>query len=96
MTWYFEAHERWLTIWDHNGDLVADNVRFSGTWEGAFPKKVHAVMREAMGDGQPSRYNQLLLADAATNNIKEGTPPGVSAEAKPADTDTETTRSTTN
>lgn len=83
MTWYFDPTERWMDVYDHNGDLVAEGVDFGGRWEGDFPKEVHAVMREAMGDGTPSRYNQLLTADAATNNIKQGIPPSHSAEARP-------------
>lgn len=92
MTWYFEAHERQIDVWDHNGNHVAQNVDFSGVWSGDFPNEVYRVMRESMDGTQPSLYNQHLLADAATDNIKEGTPPGVtgpgtgpaSAEARPA------------
>lgn len=89
MTWYFEAHERTFDVWDHEGNLVAEGVAFDGVWEGDFPDEIYSVMRGAMGDATPSRYNQLLIADAATDNIKEGTPPGYTASARPADSDSD-------
>lgn len=82
MTWYFDAAERWMDVYDHNGDRVAEGVEFGGRWEGDFPDEVFAVMRDALGDGQPSAYNQLLLADAATENIKEGTPPDYTGQVR--------------
>lgn len=96
MTWYFEAHERTIDVWDHNADLVATDVEFSGVWEGNFPDEVYAVMRAELGSGQPSAYNQLLIADAATDNIKEGTPPAYTAESRPEHSDDDNNRDTPN
>lgn len=96
MTWYFDAGERSIDVYDHNGDLVAEGVPFDGSWSGGFPREVFTVMRENMDRGQPSYYNQQLLMDAATENIEEGQPPGYFAEAKPATTDMSTTTDTEN
>lgn len=73
MTWYFDPSGSGMDVYDHNGGLVAESRQFEGVWDD-YPDEVLTVMRENMDGDQPSAYNQSLLADAATGNIKEGTP----------------------
>jgi hypothetical protein len=77
MTWYFDPSGTTVDIYDHTGALVAEDREFSGSWSDppGYPQVVLEVMRESMDGNQPSAYNQTLLADAATGNIEEGTPP---------------------
>lgn len=74
MTWYFDPHGTTMDVYDHTGTLVAQGREFGGTWTD-YPDEVLTVMRESMDGDQPSAYNRSLLADAATENIVEGTPP---------------------
>lgn len=66
MTWYLDPET--LDVYDHTGDVVgqADQAKI--------PNAVHKVMRQTADGDQPSAYNQALLMDAATNDIKFGTP----------------------
>lgn len=75
MTWYFDPSGTTMDVYDHEGDLVAEEYEFSGSWTDGYPNEVLTVMRETMEGDQPSAYNQSLLADAATGNIEQGTPP---------------------
>lgn len=75
MTCYFDPDGQAMDVYDHDGNLVAENYDFSGTWSGDFPREVFDVLRGAMEGSKPSAYNQELLADMASENIKEGTPP---------------------
>lgn len=75
MTWYFDPSGTTMDVYDHTGDRVATGREFGGSWSGDFPDEVLVVMRETMKGNQPSAYNQTLLADAATENIEQGTPP---------------------
>lgn len=98
MTWFFNPAEESVDVFDHEGNLVAENREFSGGWAGDFPDEILDIMRKQKeqqpggsggngsgppddpGGGQgrgppPTRYNQELLVDAATENIEQGTPP---------------------
>lgn len=76
MTWFFDPSGNTIDVYDHEGTIVVEDRAFSGSWDDppGYPQEVLTVMREAMEGDQPSAYNQSLLADAATDNIEEGTP----------------------
>jgi hypothetical protein len=74
MTWYFDPTETAMDVYDHEGTKVRADIEFGGTWVDDYPDMIDAIMRGELGDGQPSKYNQLLLADAATDNIEQGVP----------------------
>ncbi len=60
-------------VYDHRENVVGTlDVQ---TWSGDFPRDVLDVLRNAMEGSKPSAYNQTLLADMASENIKIGTPP---------------------
>jgi len=76
MTWYYDPHDGQIDVYDHEGTLVTSNIDVAGGWgDRGFPDEVLVVMRDNMEGDQPSAYNQALLADAATENIEQGTPP---------------------
>lgn len=74
MTCYFDPEGTTMDVYDHEGTLVGENVEFGGSWNGDFPRDVLDVLRDAMEGSKPSAYNQDLLADMASENIKEGVP----------------------
>ena len=82
MAWYFDPHGDYMDVYDHEGTLVAEDEPISydtggdvvGVWTD-YPDRVKEIAREQMEGNQPSAYNQGLLADMATDNIKKGTPP---------------------
>ncbi|MFA9504391.1 hypothetical protein ACERIM_16635 [Natrinema sp. H-ect1] len=62
-------------MYDHEETLVGESVEFSGSWDGDdFLREVLHILRDAMVGTKPSAYNQNLLADLASENIKEGVP----------------------
>lgn len=74
MTCYFDPNGTTMDVYDHEGNLVGDNVEFNGSWSGDFPREVLDVLRGAMEGTKPSAYNQVLLADMASENIKQAVP----------------------
>ncbi len=75
MTCYFDPNGTTMDVYDHNGDLVADNYEFGGAWSGDFPNEVLDVLYNARDGSQPSAYNQELLFCLAAEQIEQGTPP---------------------
>jgi len=76
MTCYFDATTG--DVWDHTGSKVGNldtDTDWGQSWTGDFPREVLDVLRDAMEGSKPSAYNQSLLADMASENIEEGTPP---------------------
>lgn len=75
MTCYFDPATG--DVYDHGGTKVGNlsNTDWDGGWSGDFPREVLDVLRGAMEGAKPSAYNQALLADMASENIEEGTPP---------------------
>jgi hypothetical protein len=63
-------------VYDHKGVIVGnlDNTGWGKSWGGDFPREALDVLRGAMDSTKPSAYNQALLADMASENIKIGTP----------------------
>ena len=70
MTCYFDPKTG--DVYDHEGAVVGTLEVQS--WTGDFPREVLNVLRDAMEGTKPSAYNQVLLADMASENIKIGTP----------------------
>ncbi len=70
MTCYYDPQTG--DVYDHQGTVVGTlDVQ---TWTGDFPREVLDVLRQNMEGSKPSAYNQALLADMASENIKIGTP----------------------
>jgi hypothetical protein len=74
MTIYYDPDGVTMDVYDHEGTRIGSGVVFGGSWSGDFPDEVLDVAREAMDGAQPSRYNQKLLADMASENIEQGQP----------------------
>lgn len=64
-----------MDVFDHEGNVVAENYEFGGTWTGDFPTEVLDVLYAAREGSQPSSYNQELLFCIAAEQIEQGTPP---------------------
>lgn len=79
MTCYWQTEGtdgRHLTVWDHNGDKIAENVEFDGTIPPrGFPDVVLDELYQARQGSQPSAYNQELLFAIAAEQIEKGYPP---------------------
>lgn len=80
MTWWFDLDGSTMDVYDHEGTQVATGREFDGNLDlegihGSYPSEVLAVMKESYESGGPTAYNQQLNRDAATGNIREGTPP---------------------
>jgi len=65
-------------VYDHEmtviGNLETD-TEWDGSWRGRYPNEVLDIARDAMEGSRPSAYNQVLLTDMASENIKQGPPP---------------------
>jgi len=63
-------------VFDHEGSKVGtlDGSEWGQSWSGDFPREVLGVLRGAMEGTKPSAYNQVLLADMASENIETGQP----------------------
>ena len=74
MTCYFDAETG--DVFDHEENKVGtlNGTGWGESWDGDFPREVLDVLREAMDGTKPSAYNQDLLADMASENIKQGVP----------------------
>lgn len=76
MVWLFNSNGRSLDVYDHTGSQVATDRPFSGSWS-RFPDEVLEVMKEeavaAFQAGETQRVLRIL-ADAAFEDIEEGTP----------------------
>lgn len=83
MPWHFDPGGDTFDMYDHNGEVVATGRSYNGAYRqtddgylaSPRPPAVDEVLRENLEGNQPSAYNQELLAAAATNDIKVGTPP---------------------
>jgi hypothetical protein len=75
MTCYFDPTTG--DVFDHTGGKVGnlDGTGWGQSWRGDFPQEVLDILRSAMDGSKPSAYNQSLLADMASENIEQGTPP---------------------
>jgi len=75
MTCYFDASTG--KVYDYTGSQVGslDGTGWGQSWTGDFPREVLNVLQDAMQETAPSAYNQVLLAEMASENIEEGTPP---------------------
>lgn len=75
MTCYVDLNGTTMDVYDHEGTLVGESIEFGGSWSGDFPREALDVLRDAVEGTKPSAYNQVLLADMASENIEIGTPP---------------------
>ena len=75
MTCYFDPHGTTMDVYDHDGNLVGEDVEFGGTCRGRYPPEVLDVLYDAREESQPSAYNQELLFCLAGGQIERGTPP---------------------
>lgn len=75
MTCYFDPSGTTMDVYDHDGNLVAEDYDFGGSWSGEFPNEVLDLLYEARDGNSPSSYNQELLFCLAGEQIEKGTPP---------------------
>ena len=74
MTCYFDPSTG--DVYDHDGQKVGnlDGTGWDQSWSGDYPREVLDVLRDAMEGTKPSAYNQVLLADMASENIEQAVP----------------------
>lgn len=75
MTCFFDPSGTTMDVFDHQGDLVAEDVEFGGSWSGDYPNKVLDVLYDARDGDSLNSYNQELLFSLAGEQIEQGTPP---------------------
>lgn len=64
-----------MDVYDHEGNLVADDYEFGGSWSGDFPTVCLDILYDNREGSQPSAYNQELLFCLAAEQIERGQPP---------------------
>lgn len=83
MTCWFNPHGTTMDVYDHEGNLVAEDTPIAydwdgnpiGSWNGEYPNRVLGILYNAREGSQPSAYNQELLFCLAAEQIEQGTPP---------------------
>lgn len=78
MTWYFDPSGETFDLYDHNGDLVAEGVVFSGSWTDECPQEVYEeIDKEAVKAYRNNNTSRMLqcLRHGAFELIEEGIPP---------------------
>lgn len=75
MTCYYQIDGTAIDVYDHEGNLIAENVEFGGRWSGDYPDIVTDKLYNARDDSQPTAYNQELLFCLAAGQIERGSPP---------------------
>jgi hypothetical protein len=77
MTWYFDAENETIDLYDPDGNAVAEGVEFSGTWSGGYPEEelrdevAEHLVSGSIGTTETAR---LWAFEWLAGDVEEGTP----------------------
>jgi hypothetical protein len=77
MTWYFDAQEGTVDLYDPDGNVVAEGIGFSGAWEGGYPEQeLRDEVAEHLVSGSIGTTETAILwaFEWLSGDVEEGTP----------------------
>jgi hypothetical protein len=77
MTWYFDPENETVDLYDPDGNVVAENVEFSGVWAGGYPEEeLRDEVAEHLVSGTVTSTETAILwaFEWLAGDVAEGTP----------------------
>jgi hypothetical protein len=77
MTWHFDVEDKTVDLYDPDGNVVAENVEFSGSWSGGYPQEElrDEVASHLVSGSIGTTETAILWAfEWLAGDVEEGTP----------------------
>jgi len=76
MTWFFDPSGETVDLYNPNGDLVAEDIAFSGSWATSPPEELRTEVAAHLTGSAPLSTEQAVLwaFEWLSGDVEEGTP----------------------